>query len=169
MPYCPQCAAEYVADVTSCAHCQVPLVPELTEDIQLGAEKLAVYFQGKDVIMVTEGPLDTTREIRDVLEAGGVPTRLSGKDEGEDGPPMHMRFKVEIVRDDLQKAAEVMGERWNHFLAAEGTAAGETKEAVLADGAETQCPACGYAFTPQSTETAECPECGLFLGVPAAT
>ncbi|MEW5855442.1 MAG: hypothetical protein AB2A00_42105 [Myxococcota bacterium] len=163
--FCPQCGSEYRQDITTCATCKVPLVAQLTDDVANDRRKVEEYFRDKKPLLVTEGGVDAAMEIRDLLLDGGVMARIVGKEENEDVPPMHARFRVEIAEEDREKAQQVLGEQWAQVVAAEGTDARDAKEAVL-DGSETECPACGTKFTPAKPETAECPECGLFLGVP---
>jgi rubrerythrin len=102
-----------------------------------------------------------------MLEQGSVVSRIAPLHGPEDAPAVAQMFKVEILEADLERAKQVLGERWRAALETEGIGAPEAGEAVLDAGAETVCPACGHKFVAKDSTTAECPECGLFLGVPA--
>ncbi|MBI5498368.1 MAG: hypothetical protein HY904_25425 [Deltaproteobacteria bacterium] len=167
MPYCPSCYSEYRRGYSDCASCKVPLVEKLEDALEMGEAEQATYFQDKSVVMVTQGGIATVLEVRDILETGGCPCRIRPVEGSDDMPPVAQLFRLDIVDTDLDKARAILGNRWKESLAKEGvTAAATEKEAVLADGSETECPACSTRFTPKDTKSAECPECGLFLGVP---
>ena len=169
MPVCPSCHSEYRKGFDTCATCKVPLVDKLQDvAVHMGEADEKAYFEGKTIIMVTQGAVGVCMEMRDVLDQGGCPARIKPLEGMEDAPPMHQIFSVEIVDTDLDKARNILGGRWRDAVTAEGSGAtGEMKEAVLAEGAETECPACGTKFTPTDPAKAECPECGLYLGIPA--
>jgi hypothetical protein len=122
------------------------------------------HFADQAVELVTQGHVAAVKEVQEILESAGVPARILPVDEEA---PMHQMFRLEIVRADLERARQVLGARWLATLEAEGVAAPEGGAAVLDAGAETTCPACSAKFKPHSAATAECPDCGLFLGVPA--
>ena len=164
MPYCPDCRSEYLSEITECAACGVPLVVELSGPSFMGSQEHAAYFSGQALELVTLGSLDMCREIRELLEKDGVPARIVASDEIAE-TPVHMRMRLEIVAADLPRAQQVMAGHWREVVAAEGADADQAKSAALDSGGETECPGCAARFIPLSTSGAECPECGLFLGV----
>lgn len=163
MPVCPSCHSEYRPGFDTCATCKVPLVDKLPEAMaHMGEEDEKKYFEGKNTVMVAQGAIAVCMEMLGVMDQGGCPARIVPLAGQEDAPPMHQIFKVEIVEADLDKARAIFKDK----LSADGLPT-DPKEAVLAEGAETECPACGTKFTPADVSKAECPECGLYLGVPA--
>lgn len=162
--FCPNCRSEYRSGFTQCGHCKVPLVASLAEATTLDEAGVAAYFKGRNTVMVTQGALAMVREVHDVLASNGCVSRMVPMDDDSGG--VHNMFKLEIIQEDLDKARAISGNRWKEMVAREVGAPVEAREAVLAAGQETECPACGHKFIPADTATAECPECGLFLGVP---
>lgn len=69
--FCPQCNAEYQEGVTTCADCNVPLVPErpvATVDELIEAEEILATYNVGDILM-----------IKSLLDANGVPYLLQGE------------------------------------------------------------------------------------------
>jgi len=164
--FCPKCKSEFLAGYAECANCKVPLVEKLGQE-SFSDDAMLKYFEGKTVELVTSGPMAMVREAQRLFEAQGVQTRVVAEEEKPELGGTHQVFRLEIVREDLERARKVVGDRWKEFVEAEGLTPGEAKDVVLAAGAETECPACTTRFTPANPDTAECPDCGLFLGVPA--
>lgn len=161
--FCPVCKSEYLPGFAQCGHCKVPLVEALTPGVLLDDVGVKAYFEGKNTIMVTQGAGVLCQEVQNILDEGGCPARIVPLDEDAN---MHAMFRLLITEADLEKAKGILGQRWQAMVTGEGLAAAPDREAVLAEGTETECPACGHKFSPEDPESAECPECGIFLGVP---
>jgi hypothetical protein len=77
-------------------------------------------------------------------------------------------WNLYIPADQLEDARKLLERDWATMV--EGDEALEAMQrgqqgVTLDGGGEIACPACGHRFTPSGPE-AECPDCGLALGVP---
>ncbi len=162
MPYCPQCRAEYRPGFETCAHCDVSLVAELEPDY-LSDDAMAQMLEGKDLVAVGTGAIESAKELRRAMGRACVPCLL--------GPPQDSgarscapRVSVYVAREDIERAGRVFEERLADLIDSGDLVAGEagSVENSEGDAALDSCPACGATLSSASIE--ECTDCGLALG-----
>ncbi len=162
MPYCPNCHGEYRESIVSCAHCLVPLVPELPKAKTRSSAELRQAVAEQRALVISRAPYADANRMLETLYGGGVDAMLLA-DPGSCGAASGgcaTHYMVAILEEDREEAARVLHEDWSALLDAEGAAAPRGELDLDAEGAH-QCPACGERF---EGALEECPECGLFLG-----
>lgn len=129
--FCPECGSEYREGFTTCADCEVALVPELPAEF---AER---DFEGEETLVsiLSTGDLSLLTRARSLLEAEGIPYATDG--EGLQnlfgagmiglgynqivGPP-HLRVREE----DEARARELLAELESWEEGAEGGLPGDS-------------------------------------------
>jgi rubrerythrin len=123
---------------------------------------------GEGLKILSRREFAVIREMMAHLETEGLAPEM------EKVPPVREHEKVQplwnlyVPEAELQRAVELLKKHWAELLDAPDAAAAAARgEQVidLAKGGEVACPACGHTFTVSGAD-AECPECGLGLGVP---
>ncbi|HKV12987.1 MAG TPA: DUF2007 domain-containing protein [Thermoanaerobaculia bacterium] len=73
--FCPECGSEYREGFTTCADCEVALVPERP------AEFAEPEFEGEETLVsvLSAGDLSLLTRARSLLEAEGIPYTLDGE------------------------------------------------------------------------------------------
>ena len=102
MPFCPQCNAEYIEDVSICADCQVALVPERqTEDT-------VEYINWEVVHQVPNEVVGNI--IKSVLESAGFDALLRSHEVVAHGglSPKPQWGDILVRSDDLERAEEIV-------------------------------------------------------------
>ena len=146
MAYCPQCRTEYVEDAVECMDCRVPLKPgappsgskpKAEPDVNFVPVRL---FQG----LHAQFQADLARN---VLEAEGIPSTLTGELGGQLLPGMDM-VQLLVREEDRERASKLVEEVLNPPVAeAEAAAdagaaasirAGQAPEGDLAVSTEPQ-------------------------------
>ena len=153
MPFCPICQAEFRQGFTRCNACDVDLVDQLEEEMDLSEENVKAAVEGKELVGVTRGPLDVVKETRDLLGAHRIASIIVDDEESAKIEGMPPRVVLVVPKDDIEAAALVLGSKFKKMVEEEGM---ETPDLKYEN-----CPACG---TQVSEDTEECPECGLFVG-----
>lgn len=154
MPICPVCQAEYRQGFTRCNSCEVDLVDNLPEEMDLSEENVRRALAGKELAVVNRGTLDAVMETRDLLSARRVPSMVVDEEDPKHQPGTPKRVALVVDKDHLEAAIEVLGENFRKLINQEGLK-------VNVDLKYESCPACG-ALVPEDAE--ECPECGLVIG-----
>lgn len=168
MPYCPECRAEYRDGIASCAHCEVPLIATLPEvGVCASTATMAAYLRERELVAILAGGIDDVMEVQEMLRVRSVPTMVVQPEELA-GPGMHAVYQLALLEDDLERARTIYADHWHDGLQLEGLGhdgIGPDDEAIdLEAGGPIVCPACNETFTPVDAQ-AECPGCGLTLGV----
>jgi len=163
MPFCPACRSEYRSDVTSCAHCEVPLVAELPEaDDAKKAERLREAVAKKEAKPIYRAPYSEACQAVEQLHAGGVDAMVVGDPASCGKGGQCSVFFVVVLEEDVKAANQVLEQEWRKLMDDNAELGQPAPDGVDldAEGAKT-CPACGANFegTPE-----ECPDCGLYLG-----
>ncbi len=108
------------------------------------------------------------REMMSHLETEGLNAEMEKVPPAREHEKMQPVWNLYVPEAEVPRALEVLGKHWAVLLegpAAAAAAARAATEIDLVKGGEVSCPACGHAFTLSGTQS-ECPECGLFVGVP---
>jgi rRNA maturation endonuclease Nob1 len=153
MPFCPICQAEFRPGFTRCNACDVDLVDQLEEEMDLSEENVKAALEGKELVGVTRGTLEVVKETRDLLASHRIASIIV---DDEDSPQVHgmpQRVVLVVSKDDIEGAALVLGSQFKEMVEEEGMAPPDLKYE--------NCPACG---TQVPEEAEECPECGLVIG-----
>jgi len=119
MAFCPDCEAEYKAEVTVCPDCDVELVPELTpenrvHDISVGEP---VRFQSFSNSAEAE-------MVRETLERNGIRAFVEGGDFAVIPSSFSQEVVVMVDERDLPRAIEI----YEAFFNAEPTAPPEDNQ-----------------------------------------
>ena len=156
--YCPQCRGEYQNHVTTCAHCEVPLVRELPpEDEFSSPEAMARYLREKELEALIVGHhVELQRSQRDLANER-IATVIVGDDEHQAELGLLQRFYLMVAKEDFERARTFFQKRWQSGLNTEGLMVHGQPDTLTAD----VCPACSAKVAEGKNE---CPECGLFLG-----
>ncbi|RME20548.1 MAG: hypothetical protein D6806_16165 [Deltaproteobacteria bacterium] len=154
MPYCPQCLSEYREGFTRCADCDVELVDQLGEELELSEEAIQQALEGKELIEVARGELEVVKEVRALLSSQRVASIILEDKETKVPEGMAPRVVLVVAKHELDRARQVLGEKFKQMVETEGVGAAPELEYG-------KCPACG---TEVPDDTEECPECGLFIG-----
>jgi hypothetical protein len=166
MPYCPRCRAEFREGVGECASCGVGLVVEPPDDDPFASPRsMARMLDGQTLRPAFVGGPTGLAELRDLLAANRIPSIVAPPQEGC-STTCKPRLMLLLRPEDAGPAQEVFQESFDPDRRSELVQALDAGEAEEEEDQEeqalTECPACG---TPRpSSETQECPECGLFLG-----
>ena len=160
--YCPACRSEYRTGITRCVQCAVDLVDVLPEERPLGIEGVEAAVAEGTALAVAKGPLQTVNGMRDVLASSRIPTVVRADPESQDPTTgVATLFDVLVHPDDGEAAAGALAADFQGLITGSGLDAGGGEVVDLDAGGEITCPACGTVFKGQ-----ECPDCGLFLGIP---
>ncbi len=148
---CPDCACEYYAYVKSCADCGADLLTQ-EENSRLQEERQRCREQAlRDQVVVREGDLRWMRELYTVLIDAGIPCSVNT---GEGctkscGGDTHQLMVSSFDAEKAQKRIEAYYTEIHPELQASQEMSRQGK-----------CPACA---SPVSSDTAQCPDCGLIL------
>ncbi len=116
-----------------------------------------------ELVTVFIGDLNNCRERLHDLAEEGIPSVIMVYEEviNSMGPPV---LQLQVRKTDIEDVAEIFAELWEEVLDTEGI--GEVGNDVIDFSADTIiCPGCQTEIS-EVTEEGECPECGLFLGLP---
>ena len=126
-------------------------------------EIIEIDPEEEDLVTVFVGDLNNCRERLHELAEEGVPSIIVAYEEviSSMGPPV---LQLLVRKEDIEDVAEIFAEIWEEVLDTEGI--GDVVNDVIDLSADTiVCPGC-QTETDEVTEEGECPECGLFLGLP---
>lgn len=150
--YCPECGAEYLWSATTCAECDVALVPESA----LGSRAVSELPPVAELVCIRAAAVGWCQQLSERLVEAGISHRIevASGDEHEGAarrPGATLPYGVYVRREDAAAAARVDAAFMRQQIP------------DLPDdfGAETgACPGCGATAAPDAEE---CPECGLAL------
>lgn len=140
--WCPSCKAEYVEGITECPDCHVPLVKELSQDIEETADtsdmwKLAGDFTDEIQAQLAEGMI-REKGIQCWLENvtfHSAPVPMSGD---------MTRIRLWVDKEHLEEARSILADTDTYFVCSECGAV-VTQE-------DMQCPTCGETLEDDETE-----------------
>ena len=157
--FCPRCRCEYFGRVVECADCGVALVPEHA----LAASQPGELPPVSELTCVRASAVGWAQGLSLRLSEAGIAHRIEAvPDEGgsesvRGEPDALLPYGVWVREEELAAAREVDED----FLRSQIPDLPEDLSAQEAVG-DDQCPACGMAV---SSDTEECPDCGLVLVV----
>ena len=119
--------------------------------------------------LITRSGYAEVREMMTLLEDGGLAAEMETVPPGKPEEKIRPLWNLYVPAEEAQKAVVLLEKDWAELLLdpAAAAAAARGKEGIDLDaGGEVTCPACGNKFVLQGA-IADCPECGLSLGVAA--
>ncbi len=149
--FCPQCGGEYLATALECADCRIPLVHELAE-----VEELPLV---DELTCVRAASIGWAQQLSGRLAEAGISHRIQvvdddGQEDVRRTPNQRLPFGVYVLEADLAAARGIDEEH----MRGEIPDLPDELDAPPGEG----CPACGADF---AADAAECPDCGLALGI----
>lgn len=144
-----------------CEKCSTPLDDEL--------RCVTCEADAEGLKLLTRSGYASVREMMVLLETEGLSPEMEKVPAARPEEKAHPLWNLYVPEAEVPRALELRRRDFVGLLA-DGDAAAAAARGVegvdLDAGGEVTCPACGHAFRVSSAD-AECPECGLALGVPA--
>ena len=119
--------------------------------------------------VLTRSGYNEVREMMTLLEDQNLGPEMEKVPPGKPEEKVRPLWNLYVPAEEVGRAVELLKKDWAALLAdpTAAAAAARGQEGIDLDaGGEVTCPACGHRFVLQGTD-AECPECGLGLGVAA--
>jgi hypothetical protein len=119
--------------------------------------------------VLTRSGYTEVREMMTLLEDQNFGPEMEKVPPGKPEEKVRPLWNLYVPAEEVGRAVELLKKDWAALLAdpTAAAAAARGQEGIDLDaGGEVTCPACGHRFVLQGTD-AECPECGLGLGVAA--
>ncbi len=148
-------------DVPSCATCNTPL----------DSEGICLTCRAAEggLSPLTRSGYAEVRKMLDLLESDGLAPEIEQVPPRRPEERQHPHWNLYVPAAQASRAREILREDWAELLAEPDAARAAERGMQGVDldaGGEIECPACAHRFTPATVE-AECPDCGLTLGVAA--
>jgi len=118
--------------------------------------------------LLFRGDYPQVRELMALLEEQGLAAEMEKVPGATPQERHHPKWNLYVPEAEVEPARAFLGRDWSALLgdaSAHAAAARGAAGVDLDQGGEIACPACGHRFAASATR-AECPECGLSLGVP---
>jgi hypothetical protein len=125
--------------------------------------------QEQGLVLLSRSGYASVREMMELLEAQDLAPEIEQVPPRRPEEAAHPLWNLYVPKEEAEKAAAFLRQDWADLLEQpEAAAAAERGRAGvdLDAGGEIECPACGHRFV-ASPGQADCPDCGLSLGVPA--
>lgn len=116
MAFCPNCEAEYRAEVTVCPDCEVELVPELTPE-----NRVHDISEGEPVRLQSFSNSAEAEMVRETLERNGIRVFVEGGEFAVIPSSFSQEVVVMVDERDLPRAIEI----YEAYFNAEPTAPAE--------------------------------------------
>jgi len=116
MAFCPNCEAEYRAEVTVCPDCEVELVPELTPE-----NRVHDTSEGEPVRLQSFSNSAEAEMVRETLERNGIRVFVEGGEFAVIPSSFSQEVVVMVDERDLPRAIEI----YEAYFNAEPTAPAE--------------------------------------------
>ncbi len=124
--------------------------------------------KGEGLGLLLRNAYPQVRELQALLEEQGLSAEMEKVPGTTPQERHHPRWNLYVPEAELEAARVFLGRDWAALLDDAGAREAAARGAAGVDldqGGEIACPACGHRFAASATG-AECPECGLSLGVP---
>jgi hypothetical protein len=164
LKYCPKCRDEYMPHAVRCAACEIALITgEELQDMERQRHERVSQRAGEitaedDIVTIHSAQLAEIKKLEDLLREERIAVLIAGDDKSCGKGCCPSTFYLNVRREDALDASRIIEKEFERTTGIHGhdrTIAG----AVFNPNAmQVQCPACGFVFTPSSSE---CPECGL--------
>lgn len=144
-----------------CERCSTPL-DDSRECVTCSAE-------GEGLKVLTRSGFASVREMMTLLEEQGLAPEMEKVPPTRPEEKAHPLWNLYVPEDQVPTAVDFLRKDWSELLGEPDAAAAAARGQAGIDldaGGEVTCPACGQVFALTSKQ-AECPECGLALGVPS--
>ena len=141
-----------------CPKCATPLD---------GSDCVTCAAEGEGLVLLARSAYAQIREMQTLLEESDVAAEIEKVPPGSKEEVAQPRWNLYAPKEQAEQAVAFLRKDWAALLddPAAAAAAARGDEAVDLDaGGEIACPACGHRFT-ITAALADCPECGLSLGV----
>lgn len=102
MAFCPNCEAEYRAEVTVCPDCEVELVPELTPE-----NRVHDISEGEPVRLQSFSNSAEAEMVRETLERNGIRVFVEGGEFAVIPSSFSQEVVVMVDERDLPRAIEI--------------------------------------------------------------
>lgn len=102
MAFCPNCEAEYRAEVTVCPDCEVELVPELTT-----ANRVHDISEGEPVRLQSFSNSAEAEMVRETLDRNGIRAFVEGGEFAVIPSSFSQEVVVMVDERDLARAVEI--------------------------------------------------------------
>ena len=155
--FCPGCRSEFRVEITFCQGCEVDLV-EALDAVNLfdSIQNMENSLADRPLSPAMMGTQAELRRIQEDLYKERLPSILANAGVDIYQPGMAQQLYLMVLEEDLPKIATFL--KKNHLESVQRE--GVVEEVSL--GQISLCPACGGEAP---GDAAECPECGLMLGV----
>ncbi|MFL5299484.1 MAG: hypothetical protein ACJ79R_03965 [Anaeromyxobacteraceae bacterium] len=148
-------------EVRTCEKCNTPLDGRGT--------CITCAAAGRGLALLSRSGYASIREMHEVLEGGGVPAEIEQVPPRREQEAQHPLWNLYAPQGLVEQAGGILRQDWAGMLGDEEAARAAERGQRGLDldaGGEIECPACGHHFV-VSPGQADCPDCGLALGVPA--
>ncbi len=148
-------------DVKACDTCNTPLDEAGT--------CVTCRAIGRGLRPISRSGYTSVREMMDLLEAQDLTPAIEKVPARRPQEQAHPLWNLYVPEAEVKQAQSFLQRDWAELLGdpeAQAAAARGQEGVDLDRGGEITCPACGHKFVATS-ETVECPDCGLALGAPA--
>ena len=158
-PWCPSCNNEYRDGFAKCGECDTELLSdEAYRNLEM--EEL----EEEELVVIDQGNLEYIKEQKDLLLDNQISSIYRPRSD-EECKACVPTFQLLIVKDQLEAAREILSNNlYKLDRSDDGYDDNIQRESMIDYNEENiSCPACGCEFALQQ----DCPECGLFIGVPS--
>jgi hypothetical protein len=148
--------------VRTCEKCNTPLDP--------GGACVTCRAGEQGLVLLSRSGYASVREMMELLEAQGVAPEIEQVPPRRPEEAARPLWNIYVPEGEADGARAFLLKDWSDLLEEAPDAARAAQRGLagvdLDAGGEIECPACGHRFTPPPG-SADCPDCGLSLGVPS--
>lgn len=166
MKCCPECGDEFRPEFSSCAICDVDLVPaekQISKKIQVDEARIKsdMHISPEDELVVMKrGSLLEMKTVQQLLKKETIGSLLAEDRSGSNSGCCNSKtFELRVKQQDADDAHQLLIDDFRRSTSFDSHDFEGDAEAVFDQRmTEAQCPACGCKFI---TDDRTCPECGL--------